>query len=68
MTFNELCERLIQLEETLLLEVLDINSGQIVDRFQDVVENKRDYLEEDLEIDDVFSDDADYELGTEDEL
>jgi hypothetical protein len=68
MTFNELCERLIQLEETLLLEVLDINSGQIVDRFQDVVENKRDYLEEDLEIDDVFSDDADYELGTDDEL
>jgi hypothetical protein len=68
MTFNELCERLKQLEETLLLEVLDIKSGQIVDRFQDVVEDKRDYLEEDLEIDDVFSDDADYELGTDDEL
>jgi hypothetical protein len=68
MTFSELCERLKQLEETLLLEVLDIKSGQIVDRFQDVVEDKRDYLEEDLEIDDVFSDDADYELGTDDEL
>jgi hypothetical protein len=68
MTFNELCERLKQLEETLLLEVLDIKSGQIVDRFQDVVEDKRDYLEEDLEIDDVFSDDADYELGIDDEL
>ena len=68
MTFVELCDRLKQLDEVLLLEVLEINSGQIVDRFQDVVEDKRDYLEEDLELDDVFSDDADYELGTEDEL
>jgi hypothetical protein len=68
MTFLELCDRLKQLEETLLLEVLDINSGQIVDRFQDVVEDKRDYLEEDLELDDVFSDDDEYELGTDDEL
>lgn len=68
MTFLELCDRLKQLEETLLLEVLDINSGQIVDRFQDVVEDKRDYLEEDLELDDVFSDDDEYELGTDDEF
>jgi hypothetical protein len=68
MTFLELCDRLKQLDEVLLLEVLEINSGQIVDRFQDVVEDKRDYLEEDLELDDVFSDDADYELGTDDEL
>jgi len=68
MTFLELCDRLKQLDEVLLLEVLEINSGQIVDRFQDVVEDKRDYLEEDLELDDVFSDDAEYELGTDDEL
>jgi hypothetical protein len=66
MTFVELCDRLKQLEETLLLEVLDINSGQIVDRFQDVVEDKRDYLEEDLELDDVFSDDDEYEQGQDD--
>ena len=66
MTFLELCDRLKQLEETLLLEVLDINSGQIVDRFQDVVEDKRDYLEEDLELDDVFSDDDEYEQGQDD--
>ena len=66
MTFNELCERLKQVEETLLLELLDINSGQIVDRFEDVVEEKRDYLEDDLEIDDVFSDDAEDEEGEED--
>jgi hypothetical protein len=67
MTFLELCDRLKQLDEVLLLEVLEINSGQIVDRFQDVVEDKRDYLEEDLELDDVFSDDAEYEQGKEDE-
>ena len=66
MTFNELCERLKQVEETILLELLDINSGQIVDRFEDVVEEKRDYLEDDLEIDDVFSDDAEDEEGEED--
>lgn len=66
MTFTELCERLKQVEETLLLELLDINSGQIVDRFEDVVEEKRDYLEDDLEIDDVFSDDAEDEEGEED--
>ena len=66
MTFTELCERLKQVEETILLELLDINSGQIVDRFEDVVEEKRDYLEDDLEIDDVFSDDAEDEEGEED--
>ena len=57
MTFNELCERLKEIEETLLLELLDINSHQIVDRFHDLVEQKRDYLEDDLELDDVFSED-----------
>lgn len=57
MTFNELCERLKQVEETLLLELLDINSHQIVDRFNDIVEQRRDYIEEDLELDDVFSED-----------
>jgi len=57
MTFNELCERLKEIEETLLLELLDINSHQIVDRFHDLVEQKRDYLEDDLELDDVFNED-----------
>lgn len=61
MTFTELCERLKQVEETLLLELLDINSGQIVDRFEDVVEEKRDYLEEDLEIDNIWEDDEEEE-------
>jgi hypothetical protein len=61
MTFTELCERLKQVEETLLLELLDINSSQIVDRFEDVVEEKRDYIEEDLEVDNIWEDDEEEE-------
>lgn len=57
MTFTELCERLTHLEETLLLEVLDINSTEIVGRFEDKIEDKRDYLEDDLELDDEWNDD-----------
>lgn len=65
MTFTELCNRLKNLEETILVEVLDIHSDQIVDRFQDLIENKRSYLEDDLEITDVFDDDE--LLDTEDQ-
>lgn len=57
MTFVELCNRLKQLEETLLLEVLEINSTEIVNRFEDKIEDKRDYLEDDLELDDEWNDD-----------
>lgn len=61
MTFNELCEKLKEIEETLLLELLNINSGQIVDRFEDVVEERRDYIEEDLEVDNIWEDDEEEE-------
>jgi hypothetical protein len=61
MTFTELCERLKEIEETLLLELLNINSGQIVDRFEDVVEERRDYIEEDLEVDNIWEDDEEEE-------
>lgn len=57
MTFNEVCNRLKQVEETLLLELLDINSDQIVDRFHDLIEAKRAYIEDDLELEDVWNDD-----------
>ena len=57
MTFVELCNRLKQLEETLLLEVLEINSTEIVNRFEDKIEDKRDYLEDDLELEDEWNDD-----------
>lgn len=61
MTFNELCEKLKEIEETLLLELLNINSSQIVDRFEDVVEERRDYIEEDLEADNIWEDDEEEE-------
>ena len=57
MTFNELCERLKGIEETILIELLDIQSDEIVDRFHDKIEEKRTYLEDDLEVEDVFDDD-----------
>lgn len=57
MTFTDLCNRLKQVEETILVELLDIHSDQIVDRFHDLIEAKREYLEEDLEVTDVFNED-----------
>ena len=61
MTFNELCDKLKEIEETLLLELLNINSSQIVDRFEDVVEERRDYIEDDLEADNIWEDDEEEE-------
>ena len=49
MTFAEVCERLIQVDEVSLLELLDISSEDIVSRFEDRIEERRDYFEEDLE-------------------
>lgn len=57
MTFNDLCKRLQAIEETILLELLDINSEEIVNRFTDKIEEKRDYLEEDLEVDNAWNED-----------
>jgi hypothetical protein len=38
MTFKDLCDRLKRLPEIDLLEVLEINSEDLVDRFEDFVE------------------------------
>jgi hypothetical protein len=43
-TLTELFERLKQVDETSLLEILDISSEDIVDRFQDLIEEKYDTL------------------------
>lgn len=48
-TFKELCDKLKMLDEVLVIEVLDIHSDEIVDRFEDRVEERRDYIEEDLD-------------------
>tara|TARA_R100001443_G_scaffold30604_1_gene44374 strand:+ start:5761 stop:5916 length:156 start_codon:yes stop_codon:yes gene_type:complete len=48
LTFVDICDRLSNLDEVTLLEVLDISSEEIVVRFQDKIEEKADQLEEDL--------------------
>ncbi len=48
LTFSDICDRLKNLDEVSLLEVLDIASEDIVDRFNDRIEDKADLLEEEL--------------------
>lgn len=43
-TFDELLDYLKQEEETLLLEILEIRSEDIVNRFEDFISNKYEYL------------------------
>lgn len=44
MTFLELCEKLSMEEETILLELLEITSEEIVERFLDRIEEKQETL------------------------
>jgi hypothetical protein len=44
LTFNELLERLRQLDEITLIEELGLTSEDIVDRFSDIIEVKQDKL------------------------
>ena len=48
-TFPELMDYLKTIDEISLLEILDINSEDLVDRFQDKIEERFDQLVEDLE-------------------
>lgn len=48
-TFEEICEKLIQIDEISLLEILSISSEDIIDRFKDLIENKLEYFQKDLE-------------------
>lgn len=48
-TFEEICEKLTQIDEISLLEILSISSEDIVDRFKDLIENKLEYFQKDLE-------------------
>jgi len=43
-TFDELLEKLKREEETLLVDILEIQSEDIVNRFEDFIANKIDYL------------------------
>lgn len=43
-TFQELCDDLKKFDETTLLELLNINSEDLVDKFQDKIEENLDRL------------------------
>lgn len=51
MTKSELLKRLRATEETLLLELLDLTADDIVDAFLDVIEDRYNYLHEQLQED-----------------
>ena len=46
---EDLKDRLKKIDEISLLEVLEIDSEMLVDRFIDIIEDKQDELEEELE-------------------
>lgn len=49
LTLNDVLDRLKKIDEVSLLEVLDIDSNDIVDRFTDRVEERFDELQEELQ-------------------
>ena len=46
LTLPDICDKLKRLDEVTVLELLEINSEEIVSRFQDKIEDMADYLEE----------------------
>ena len=46
LTLPDICDKLKRLDEVTILELLEINSEEIVSRFQDRIEDMADYLEE----------------------
>ena len=46
LTLNDLFDRLKMLEETELLELLNLTSEEIVDRFEDIIEDRFEQLEQ----------------------
>ena len=51
LTFNELLERLRQLDEITLVEELGLTAEDIVDRFSDIIESRQDKLRQIVEWD-----------------
>lgn len=49
LTLEDIKERLKRLDEITLLEVLDISSEELVERFEDLIEEHLDDLEKDFE-------------------
>jgi len=46
LTLNDICDKLKRLDEVTLVELLEIRSEDIVERFIDEIEDRADYLEE----------------------
>ena len=57
MTLHDLTEKLKKVEEVTLMEILEISSEELVDRFVDKIEEKFDALE--IDFDDTISWDND---------
>ncbi len=49
LTFEELKEKLQRVDEVTLLELLEIRSDDIVDRFEDFIEEQQDKLMREIE-------------------
>jgi hypothetical protein len=49
LTSEEIADKLMQFDEVTLLEILNISSEELVERFTDKIEDRRSYFEEDLE-------------------
>lgn len=48
LTLNDVKERLSQYDEVTLLEVLDVSSEELVERFEDLIEQNYELLVEEL--------------------
>lgn len=48
LTFEEIKEKLARLDEITLMELLDITSYDLVQRFDDIIEDKLDKLEREI--------------------
>ena len=49
LTFEELKEKLKQVDEVTLLELLNIQSDDIVERFEDYIEDKQEQLTKEID-------------------
>ena len=52
LTLDDLCEKLKQIDEISLMEVLEIDSDELVERFVDKIEDRIEELQQDFAEDD----------------
>ena len=46
LTLQDICDKLMRLDEVTILELLEIRSEDIVAKFMDAIEERADYLED----------------------